>query len=265
MPILEMLKSYFKIKEQDKNTVINSKIKEKIETLNEKLVSGIAPIQDLLTQEAEDESYSALDPRRKREKTFESLRDLFIIESQNRPLMLVVEDVHWIDKSSEEFLNYLIGWIAKSRIMLVILYRPEYSHPWGSKSYYTKIGLTQLRTASGTQMVHALLEDGQVATELQQLILGKSAGNPLFIEEFTSCLLESGSIRKKGRQFVLSAKASDIQVPDTIQGIIAARMDMLEGSLKRTMQVARICLPHSTGHRRYSRRNKILSAQFAET
>jgi predicted ATPase/class 3 adenylate cyclase len=240
MPILEMLKSYFEIKEKDKNSIINSKIKEKIETLDEKLVSGIPPIQALLTQEAEDESYSALDPRRKREKTFESLRDLFITESQNRPLMLVIEDVHWIDKSSEEFLDYLIGWIAKTRIMIVILYRPEYGHPWGSKSYYTKIGLTQLRTASSTQMVQALLEDGQVATELQQLILAKSGGNPLFMEEFTSCLFESGAIIKKGRQFVLTAKASDIQVPDTIQGVIAARMDMLDDSLKRTMQVASV-------------------------
>ena len=240
MPILEISRSYFDIKEGDRDDIINRKINEKINALDEKLASCIAPIQELLTQSAEDESYLALDPRQKREKTFESLRKLFITESQNKPLMLVFEDVHWIDKTSEEFLDYLIGAIANSHIMLVILYRSEYTHPWDSKSYYTKIGLTQLRTASSNQMVTALLEKGQVTTELKQLILKRSSGNPLFLEEFTCSLLESGSIQKQGRQFVLTTKASDIHLPDTIQGIIAARLDRLDDRLKYTMQVASV-------------------------
>jgi predicted ATPase len=203
-------------------------------------VSCIAPIQELLTQSTADESYLALDPRQKREKTFESLRELFITESRNKPLILVFEDVHWIDKTSEEFLDYLIGAIAKSHIMLVILYRSEYTHPWDSKSYYTKIGLTQLRPASSTQMVTALLEKGQVTADLKQLILNRSSGNPLFMEEFTYSLLESGSIQKQDRQFVLTTRASDIHLPDTIQGIIAARLDRLDDRLKYTMQVASV-------------------------
>jgi len=240
MPILEILRSYFDIKDEDKDDIINRKINEKINALDEKLVSCIAPIQELLTQSTADESYLALDPRRKRIKTFESLRELFITESQNKPLILVFEDVHWIDKTSEEFLDYLIGAIAKSHIMLVILYRSEYTHPWNSKSYYTKIGLTQLRPASSTQMVAALLEKGQVTTELKQLILNRSSGNPLYMEEFTYSLLESGSIRNQDRQFVLTTKTSDIHLPDTIQGIIAARLDRLDDKLKYTMQVASV-------------------------
>jgi tetratricopeptide (TPR) repeat protein len=240
MPILEILRSYFDIKEEDRDDIINRKINEKINALEEKLVSCVAPIQELLTQSTEDESYLALDPRQKREKTFESLRELFITESQNKPLMLVFEDLHWIDKTSQEFLDYLIGSIANSHIMLVILYRSEYTHPWASKSYYTKIGLTQLRTGSSTQMVTALLANGQVTTELQQLVLNRSSGNPLFTEEFTYSLLESGAIQKQGRQFVLTTKASDIHLPDTIQGIIAARLDRLDDRLKYTMQVASV-------------------------
>ncbi len=240
MPILEILRSYFDLKQEDRDDIIHRKINEKINSLDEKLVSCIAPLQELLTQSTEDESYLALDPRQKREKTFESLRELFITESRYKPLMLVFEDVHWIDKTSEEFLDHLVGAIANSHIMLVILYRSEYSHPWDSKSYYTKIGLNQLRTASSNQMVTALLETSQAATELNQLILNRSSGNPLFMEEFTYSLLESGSIQKQGRQFVLTSPASDIQLPDTIQGIIAARLDRLDDRLKHIMQVASV-------------------------
>jgi len=240
MPILEILKTYFDIKEDDREFIINKKIKEKISALNEKLAGVIAPFQELLSIKVEDEAYAALEPRQKREKTFEALRDLFIRASQIKPLVLVIEDLHWIDTTSEEFLDYLIGWLAKARIMLILLYRPEYTHQWGSKSYYTKIGLTQLGNSSSSRLVKAILEEGEVAPELRQLILKRAAGNPLFMEEFTYSLVENGSIQKDGRQFVLSTNATDIQVPDTIQGIIAARMDRLEDNLKRTMQVASV-------------------------
>jgi class 3 adenylate cyclase len=240
MPILEILKTYFDIKEDDREFILNKKVKEKISALDEKIAGVIAPFQELLSIKVGDEAYLAIEPKQKREKTFEALRDLFIRESQSRPLVLAIEDLHWIDRTSEEFLDYLIGWIANARMMLILLYRPEYTHQWGSKSYYTQIGLTQLGTSSSSQLVQAILEEGEVAPELKQLILNRAAGNPLFMEEFTCSLIENGCIQKKDRQFVLSTKATDIQVPDTIQGIIAARMDRLEDNLKRTMQVASV-------------------------
>jgi tetratricopeptide (TPR) repeat protein len=123
---------------------------------------------------------------------------------------------------------------------LILLYRPEYTHQWGSKSYYNRIGLDQLTTLSSTELIQAILEEGEVAPELRELILNRAAGNPLFVEEFTYSLLENGSIERKDEKYVLSGKASDIHVPDTIQGIIAARMDRLEDNLKRTMQVASV-------------------------
>jgi class 3 adenylate cyclase/tetratricopeptide (TPR) repeat protein len=240
MPILEILGSYFGIKENDPDAAINRRIREKICALNEHFAGNMAPLQELLTQNSGDDAYAALDPKQKREKTFECLREIFITESRRKPLILVFEDVHWIDKTSEEFLDYLIRWIPKTRIMLVILYRSEYTHSWGSKSYYTKIGLTQLRSASSTQMLTALLRNGQISPELRELIINRSSGNPLFMEEFTYSLLESGAIQKQGRQFILATRPSDIQLPDTIQGIIAARLDRLDDRLKYIMQVASV-------------------------
>jgi class 3 adenylate cyclase/tetratricopeptide (TPR) repeat protein len=240
LPILDILKSYFEIKEGDREFIIKKKMEEKILALDEKLKDSIPPFQALLSLKVGDEEFIKLEPREKRDRTFEALRDLMIRGSEDKPLVIAVEDVHWIDKTSEEFIDYVIEWLANCRILLILLYRPEYTHQWGSKSYYNKIGLNQLGTQSSTELIKAILEKGEVVPELRQLILNRAAGNPLFLEEFTHTLLENGSIEKKDEKYVLGRKVSDIQVPDTIQGIISARMDRLEDNLKRTMQVASV-------------------------
>ena len=239
LPLLDILRSYFEIKEGDPEYLIKRKMKEKILALDEKL-DILPPFQELLSLKVDDEAYLKLEPKQKRERIFESIRDLFMRESQNKPLVLVIEDLHWIDKTSEEFLDYLIGWLANTPILLILLYRPEYTNRWGSKSCYNKLGLDQLPLKPSAELVQSILGEGEIVPELKNLILGKAAGNPLFMEELTHTLIENGSIQRTGDQFVLSKKASDIQVPDTIQGIIAARMDRLEESLKRIMQVASV-------------------------
>jgi len=240
LPFLHILRSYFDIKEGKRKFVLKKMMAEKITRLDEKLKDILPPLYDILSLKIEDEEYLKLEPSQKREKTFEAIRDLLGRESQNKPLILAVEDLHWIDRTSEEFLTYLIGFLANTRILLVLLYRPEYTHQWGSMSYYSGINVDQLSTSTSAELVQAILEGGEVVPELRELLLSRAAGNPLFMEEFTHTLLENGSIQKKDHEYILTRKASDIQVPDTIQGIISARMDRLEENLKRTMQVASV-------------------------
>jgi predicted ATPase len=104
--------------------------------------------------------------------------------------MVAIEDLHWIDKTSEEFLDYFIGWLTNAPILLILLYRPEYTHQWGSKSYYNRIGLNQLTTNSSAELVEAVLAGGEIVSELRELILNAAAGNPLFLEEITHTLVE---------------------------------------------------------------------------
>jgi class 3 adenylate cyclase/tetratricopeptide (TPR) repeat protein len=240
LPILEILRSYFEIKEGEQELLIKRKMKERVQKFDEKLQSILSPLQDLLSLKVEDEQYLKLEPKQKRERIFEALRDLFMRLSQESILILVVEDLHWIDKTSEEFLDYLIGWLANARILLILLHRPEYTHQWGSKSYFNRIGLTQLTEKSSAELVQAILEGGEVASELRDLILNRAGGNPLFMEELTHTLLDNGSIEMRDHQYVLAQRPSELQVPETIQGIIAARMDRLEENLKRIMQVASV-------------------------
>jgi len=240
LPFLDMLRNYFDIKEVDREFIIKKKMTDKIRGLDERLRYILPPLQEILSLKTEDEDYLKLDSQDRREKTFEAIRDLLIRESQDRPLVLIIEDLHWIDRTSEDFLSYLIEWLASARIMLILLYRPEYTHRWGSRSYYSQVRVDQLSTGTSAELVKSILAEGEMVPELRELILSRAAGNPLFMEEFTHSLLENGSIKRTDGQFVLSRKASDIQVPDTVQGIIAARMDRMEESLKRIMQVASV-------------------------
>ena len=240
LPILDILRSYFGVEEGENEVVIKKRMVERIFQLDEKLQGILTPLHDILSLKVEDEAYLKLEPKQRRERIFEGLRNLFVRESQNRPLVLVIEDLHWIDKTSEEYLDYLIGWLASTRILLILLHRFEYTHRWGSKSYFNRIGLDQLSLKSSAELVEAILERGEVAPELRELILNRASGNPLFMEELTYTLLENGSIQRKDNQYILNRKPSDIQIPDTIQGIIAARIDRLEENLKKIMQVASV-------------------------
>jgi class 3 adenylate cyclase/tetratricopeptide (TPR) repeat protein len=240
LPILDILRSYFGIEEGDREFIIKKKLHEKLLKLDEQFKSHLPPLQDLLSLKIDDEKYPQLNPGQKKINTFEAIRDVLIRDSQDRPVVMAVEDLHWIDKTSEEFLNYLIDWLPNAGILLVLLYRPEYTHQWGSKSYYSKIGVNQLSMPTSAELVHAILEGNEVVPELRELILSRAGGNPLFVEELTCSLLENGSIREKDFQYVLTRKASEIQVPDTIQGIIAARIDRVEENLKRIIQMASV-------------------------
>jgi len=240
LPIMDILRAYFDIEEGDREFVIKKKITDKLTQLDGKLEEILPPLHEILSLKVEDEGYINLDLQKKRERTFEAIRDLLIRESENRPIIIAVEDLHWIDKTSEDFMTYLIGWLANARIMLVLLYRPEYTHLWASKSCYNQIRVDQLSINTSAELVQSMLAGGEVAPELRELILTRAAGNPLFMEEFTHTLVENGSIQRKNHEYILTRKASDICVPDTIQGIIAARMDRLEDNLKSTMQVASV-------------------------
>jgi len=240
LPLLDILRSCFGLKEGEREFLVRKRLEEKTSAIDPKLKAILPPLQELLSLKVEDEAYLKLEPQKKREKIFEAIRDLLVVGSQRKPLMVAIDDFQWTDRTSEEFLTYFIGHLSNSRILLLLLYRPEYTRQWASKSCYSQIRVDELPNKSSADLVRAMLEEGEVAPELRELILNRAAGNPLFMEEFTHTLLENGSIQKKDHQYVLSRKPSEIHVPDTIQGIIAARMDRLDENLKRIMQVASV-------------------------
>ena len=240
LPLLDVLRSFIGAKEGEKEDSIKRKLEKRVLGLDRKLRNVIPPLQGLLSLKVEDKEYAELEPKQKKEKTFEAIRDLLVRISRVRPLVLAIEDLHWIDRTTEEFLDHMIGWLPEAQILLILLYRNEYSHHWGDKSCYGQIALGQLSMGRSAELIAAVLHDGDVAPEMTELIVGKSGGNPFFLEELTFSMIENGSIKRTGEGFSLAGDVSTMEVPDTIQGVIAGRMDLLEESVKRIVQVAAV-------------------------
>jgi class 3 adenylate cyclase/tetratricopeptide (TPR) repeat protein len=240
LPVLDVVRSYFGIVDGDREPAVREKLENKLVGRHESLRGTFAPLHELLSLKTDDDDFDQLDPKQKRLKTVEAVRDLAVNASREKTLVIALEDLHWIDRSSEEFINYFIECLPNSRILLILLYRPEYRHQWQNLSYYSQISLGQLSTESSVELLKSILQDGDISPELGSLILDKAAGNPLFLEEFTQTLMENGSIEKREQSYTLSRGVRKFQVPDTIQGIIAARMDRLEDNIKRTMQIASV-------------------------
>jgi len=240
LPMRESFRSYFDIGEGESEERINRKLKTGLEELDKDLIPSLAAFRHFLSLPARDNQWKSLDPKEKQIKTFEAIRNFFIRLSQKTPLFLVLDDIQWIDRTSEEFISYFIEWISNSRILLLLIYRQEYNHPWASKSFYKQIGISPLSENESKKFISCLLSDGDISPQVKKLILERTSGNPLFMEELIKTLIENKTIVKKNGSYQLIESVSGHQVPDTIQGIIAGRMDRLEDNIKTTLQMASV-------------------------
>jgi predicted ATPase len=188
----------------------------------------------------EDRHWQALDPTQRRQRTLEALKGLLLRESQVQPLLLVFENLHWIDAETQAVLDRLIESLPTARLLLLVNYRPEYQHGWGNKTYYTQLRLDPLPPASAEELLTTLLgEDGSL-TPLRGLLIGKTDGNPLFLEESVRTLVETGVLVGERGGYRLLRALETIQVPATVQAILASRIDRLPAEQKRLLQEASV-------------------------
>src|SRR5437016_5228478 len=159
---------------------------------------------------------------------------------QRRLLILAVEDLHWIDKTSEEVLLHLADSIPAARVLLLVTYRPGYQNPFGERTYTTRIGLRTLSDHDSLRLAAGMLAMAEFPPELRDLIVRKAEGNPFFLEEMLKSLLEMGALRRRDGRYVLTKPMSEIYVPDTAQDVIMARIDRLEEVPKRALQLASV-------------------------
>ena len=181
-----------------------------------------------------------MDPQLRRAETFDALRRLLLRAAEVRPQVVVFEDLHWMDQATEAFLTFTVDSIPTGRVLCLLTYRPGYMHPFGDRTYYTRLALPTLSTADTVQMARAMLATEQIPEALQALIVQKAEGNPFFVEEVVKSLRETGAIRRQGDHYVLARPLDETVVPDTIQDVLMARIDRLEEAPKKTLQLAAV-------------------------
>ena len=234
-PLIDLLYSYFEISSEDDARKRREKINGKVLTLDRSLEDTLQYLYGLLGISDEDNQIAEVHAQTRKHRALDAVKRILLRESLNQPLIVVFEDLHWIDSESQAFLNLLADSIGTARILLLVNYRPEYRHEWGNKTYYTQLRLDPLGKESADEMLTALLGDEPELAPLKRIIIEKTEGNPFFMEETVQVLLDEGALVRNGTT-KLTKPLRELKIPPTVQAILAARIDRLSSDQKDLLQ-----------------------------
>jgi predicted ATPase/class 3 adenylate cyclase len=237
-PVLDLLRRYMHLEERDGARTIRAKVTGHVLTLDAALQDIIPALLTLLDVAPDDSPFLKLDPAQRCQRTLDALKRLLLRESQVQPLLLVFEDLHWIDAETQALLESLVGSLPTARLLLLVNYRPEYQHGWSSKTYYAQLRLDPLPPASAAEVLAALLGEDTSLAPLTQLLMVRTEGNPFFLEESVWTLAEAGVLVGERGAYRLAQALPTIQVPATVQAVLAARIDRLPPEEKTLLQTA---------------------------
>jgi class 3 adenylate cyclase/tetratricopeptide (TPR) repeat protein len=238
LPVIDLLREYFKIQDRDDLREIREKVTGKLLALDEGLKPALPALLALLDVSVDDAAWQTLDPAQRRHLTLDGVRRLLLREAREQPLLLIFEDLHWIDSETQALLDGLVESLGSARLLLLVNYRPEYRHGWGSKTCYTQVRLDALPADSAGELLDGLLGEDMGLAPLKQLLVRR--GNPFFLEETVRTLLETQTLIGERGRYRLAQPVQTIQVPSTVQVMLAARIDRLSPDDKRLLQVASV-------------------------
>jgi len=239
-PVIDLLKRYAHVEDGDDTRTIRARVTGQVLTLDAVLQEALPALLGLLDALPDDSPFLTLDPPQRRQRTLDALKRLLLRESQEQPLLLVFEDLHWIDTETQALLDSLVESLPTVRLLLLVNYRPEYQHGWGSKTYYTQVRLDPLSPANADEFLQALLGDDPSLEPLKRLLIERTEGNPFFLEESVRALVETGVLVGAPGAYRLAQGLPTIQVPATVQAVLAARIDRLPPEEKRLLQTSAV-------------------------
>jgi class 3 adenylate cyclase/tetratricopeptide (TPR) repeat protein len=238
--VVDLLKAYFRIDGRDDVRSVRAKATGHLLTLDEGLKDLLPPILWLLDALPADDGLRDLEPPQRRQLTLDAVKRLFLRESQVQPLVLVLEDLHWIDVESQALLDSLVESVPTAALLLLVNYRPEYRHDWNGKTSYRQLRIDPLPPASAETLLEALVGDGAELTPLKRLLIERTEGNPFFLEESVRTLVEIGALAGDRGAYRLVGDPRVIQIPATVQALLAGRIDRLRPEGKRLLQAASV-------------------------
>jgi class 3 adenylate cyclase/predicted ATPase len=239
-PVIDLLKRYVRLEDRDDARTIRAKVTGQVLTLDEGMPEIIPALLWLLDALPEESPFLHFDPSQRRQQTLAALQRLLLRESQMQPLLLVIEDLHWIDSETQALLDSLVERLPTAPLLVLVNYRPEYQHGWGSKTYGTQLRLDPLPPASTAEVLQALLGDDPSLAPLTQLLIARTEGNPFFLEESVRTLVETKVLVGEPGAYCLVQTLPTIQMPATVQAVLAARIDRLTPEDKHLLQTAAV-------------------------
>src|SRR5690349_2717028 len=249
-PVVELLKDYFDIEEDDGDRARREKITGKLLALDRTLEDAIPFLFELLgvgdsdthghrrweqTQAADQDrqrmqskdALAQMDAQIRRRRTLDAIKRVILRESLNQPILLIFEDLHWIDSETQALLDLLADNIAATRVLMMVNYRPEYNHHWANKTYYTRLRLDLLGREFAGELLSALVGNAKELDQIKAIIAERTDGNPFFMEEMVRVLFDQGVLERELERVRVKNPLSSIRIPPTVKGILASRIDRL--------------------------------------
>jgi class 3 adenylate cyclase/tetratricopeptide (TPR) repeat protein len=240
LPLIDLIRRKLQVDESDSEENIVKKLEEYVESLDADLSADVPWLRFLLSVDPGDRAVRVLDASIRKVRVFEALRSFVLAHSRPDPLVLVFEDLHWLDEVSQEFISFLLGSIRDARALVVLTYRPEYQQPFGALQRFTTIALQSLVAKESSALAGGLLGGGELPADLTAIIAVRTEGNPFFIEEVVHSLIETGAVRREGSSYTLAIEPDELAVPPTVQDVVAARLDRLDGATLEVLRTAAI-------------------------
>jgi class 3 adenylate cyclase/tetratricopeptide (TPR) repeat protein len=237
-PVRDLLRRYCHLEEGEDARTIQTKVTAQVQTLDPALHDTTPTLLALLDALPADSPFLQLDVPQRRQHTLAALKRVLLRQSQVQPLLLVCEDLHWLDTETQALLGSLIESLPMARLLLLVNYRPDYRHGWGSKTYYTQVRLDSLPPASADALLRTLLGNDVSLASLNELLVQRTEGNPFFLEESVRTLVEIGALVGEPGAYRVAHALPTMQIPATVQAVLAARIDRLSPEEKRLLQTA---------------------------
>jgi len=239
-PIIDLYKSNFDILENEPDYQIKDKVESGLKQMGVDEAANLPYLLELLSVEDSGIDRVPMRPEGRKERTIEMIIRTPLKGSEIQPLVMAIEDLHWIDKNSEEVLKQLLDSISGARILLIFTYRPEFVHIWGGRSYHNQVNLNRLSNRETLTMVSHLLDAENIEADLEKLILEKTEGVPFFIEEFVKSLIDLNILERRNGDYCLIQDIQTVTIPSTIQDVIMARVDSLPEAVKGVLQTGSV-------------------------
>jgi tetratricopeptide (TPR) repeat protein len=243
LPIIELLRTYLGVQEGDDPREVRARVADKLLTLDRTQQPLLTPLLALFDAPIDDAAWNALDPPQRRQRILEAVKRLLLHGSQVQPLLLVVADLQWMDSESQALLDALIDGLPTARILLLVSYRPEYQHAWGSKTYYTQLRVEPLPAGTAEELLADLLGQDESLETLKRVLIERTEGNPFFLEESVQTLVETGVLVGARGAYRMTKVPEVWPLPATAQAIVAARIDRLPPDEKELLQAASVIGP----------------------
>jgi class 3 adenylate cyclase/tetratricopeptide (TPR) repeat protein len=240
LPIIDLLRAYFQVEPRDDPRKIREKVTGKVLSLDRALEPSLPALLSLLDVPVEDPEWQRLDPPQRRQRTLDGVKRMLLRETQVQPVLVIFEDLHWIDGETQALLDSLVESLPSARMLLLVNYRPEYQHGWGGKTYYSQLRIDPLQPESADELLSALVGEDPGLEPLKQRLIEQTQGNAFFLEESVRTLVETHVLEGTRGAYRLAKALPGIQVPATVQAVLAARIDRLPAEDKHLLQAAAV-------------------------